>query len=58
MYLIKTNANLTLNQIGVEFGRNHSTVHTSITKIEELLKSDPDVASTIQDITSNIHSRN
>ena len=58
MYLIKTNANLTLNQIGAEFGKNHSTVHTSIMKIEELLKSNPDVASTIQDITSNIHSRN
>ena len=29
-----------------------------IPMIEELLKSDPDVASTIQDITSNIHSRN
>ena len=58
MYLIKTNTNLSLNQIGAEFGKNHSTVHTSIMKIEELLKSDPDVASTIQDITSNIHSRN
>ena len=58
MYLIKTNANLTLNQIGAEFGKNHSTVHTSIMKIEELLKSNPDVASTIQDITSNIHSKN
>ena len=57
MYLIKTNTNLSLNQIGAEFGKNHSTVHTSIMKIEELMKADPDVASTVQDITSNIHSR-
>ena len=57
MYLIKTNTNLSLNLIGAEFGKNHSTVHTSITKIEELMKSDPDIAGTIQDITSNIHSR-
>lgn len=58
MYLIKTNTNLSLNLIGAEFGKNHSTVHASIMKIEELLKADPDIAATIQDITSNIHSRN
>ena len=58
MYLIKTNTSLSLNLIGAEFGKNHSTVHTSITKIEELMKSDPDIAATVQDITSNIHSRN
>lgn len=57
MYLIKTNTNLSLNLIGAEFGKNHSTVHSSIMKIEELMKSDPDIAGTIQDITSNIHSR-
>ena len=57
MYLIKTNSNLSLNQIGAEFDKNHSTVHSSIMKIEELMKADPDVASTVQDITSNIHSR-
>ena len=58
MYLMKTNMNATLNQIGAEFGKNHSTVHTSIMKIEELMKSDPDIAAAVQDITSNIHSRN
>ena len=57
MYLIKTNTNLSLNLIGAEFGKNHSTVHTSISKIEELMKSNPDIAATVQDITSNIHSR-
>ena len=57
MYLIKMNTNLSLNLIGAEFGKNHSTVHSSIMKIEELMKSDPDIAGTIQDITSNIHSR-
>ena len=57
MYLMKANMNATLNQIGTEFGKNHSTVHTSISKIEELMKSNPDIAATVQDITSNIHSR-
>ena len=60
MYLMKTNINtITLNQIGAEFGnKNHSTVHASISRIEELMKSNPDIAGTVQDITSNIHSRN
>ncbi len=59
MYLMKTNINtITLNQIGAEFGnKNHSTVHASISRIEELMKSNPDIAGTVQDITSNIHSR-
>ena len=58
MYLIKTNTSLPLSQIGSEFNRDHSTVHTSIKKIEILVKSDPEIASTVKDITSNIHSRN
>ena len=57
MYLIKTNTSLPLSQIGSEFNRDHSTVHTSIKKIEILVKSDPEIASTVKDITSNIHSR-
>ncbi len=36
----------------------HATVLSSIRKVEELLKSDPDIAATVRDITSNINSKN
>lgn len=39
-------------------GRNHATVLSSIRKVEELLKSDPEIAATVRDITSNINSKN
>ena len=38
--------------------RNHATVLSSIRKVEELLKSDPEIAATVRDITSNINSKN
>ena len=51
--------NLPLKEIGEEFGgRNHATVLSSIRKVEELLKSDPEIAATVRDITSNINSKN
>ena len=57
MYLIRTLTGLSLEDIGREFdGRNHSTVITSIRKIEDLIKSDPSMSATIRDITSNINS--
>jgi len=58
MYLIRILINLSLEDIGKEFNRNHSTVLSSIRKIEELLKTDPAMASTIRDISSNINSKN
>ena len=58
MYLIRSLTNRSLVDIGKEYeGRNHSTVLMSIRKVEDLLKSDPEVASTVRDITSNINSR-
>jgi chromosomal replication initiator protein len=57
MYLMRSLTNLSLKDIGAEYeDRNHSTVLTSIRKIEDLLTVDPDMASTIRDITSNINS--
>ena len=57
MYLIRTLTNYSLNEIGAEFeSRNHATVLSSIRKIEELIKSDPRMASTIRAISSNINS--
>ncbi len=57
MYLIKTLTNKTLVEIGAEYGnRNHSTVLSSIHRVEDMLKSDAKTAATIRDITSNINS--
>ncbi len=56
MYLMRTLTNATLNEIGAEFeDRNHATVLSSIRKIEDLIRSDPHMASTIRSITSNIN---
>ena len=57
MYLIRTLTNLSLKDIGAEFeDRNHTTVLSSIRKIEELIRTDPKMAADIRDITSNINS--
>ena len=59
MYLCRTLTNLALTDIGHQFeDRNHATVLSSIKKIEELMKTSPDMASTIRDITSNINAKN
>ena len=54
MYLMRQLTNLSLNDIGKELGRNHTTALSSIRKIEELMRSDPDMTGVIRDITSNI----
>ena len=55
MHLMRTLTNLSLQDIGEQHGgRNHSTVLSSIRKVEELLKADPSMAGVIRDITSNI----
>ena len=57
MYLMRKLTNLSLKDIGSEYeDRNHATVLASIRKVEDLLKSDPDMSRTIRDITSNINS--
>ena len=59
MYLIRTLTGLSLEDIGREFeNRNHSTVYSSIRKIEDLLRTDPEMSGIIRDITSNINSIN
>ncbi len=55
MYLMRNLTNLSLQAIGEQHGgRNHATVLSSIRKVEELVKSDPNMAGVIRDITSNI----
>ncbi len=57
MYLMRSLTNLSLQEIGAEYqDRNHATVLASIRKVEDLVKSDPVMAGTIRDITSNINS--
>ncbi len=57
MYLMRTLTNISLQDIGAEYeNRNHSTVLSSIRKVEDLLRSDPKMAATVRDITSNINS--
>ncbi len=57
MYLMRSLTNLSLKDIGAEYeDRNHATVLSSIRKVEDLLKTDPTMAGTVRDITSNINS--
>ena len=57
MYLMRSLTNLSLKDIGAEYeDRNYATVLSSIRKVEDLLKTDPNMAGTVRDITSNINS--
>ena len=57
MYLMRSLTNLSLKDIGEQYeDRNHSTVLSSIRKVEELIIKDSSVSMTIRDITSNINS--
>lgn len=56
MYLMRNLTNMSLVDIGEQFeNRNHSTVLSSIRKVEDLLMTDPDTSASIRDITSNIN---
>ena len=59
MYLIRKLTNLSLKDIGEVFeGRDHSTVLSSIRRVETIIKESPDYSSILRDITSNINSKN
>ena len=59
MYLCRTLTNMALTDIGHQFeDRNHATVLSSVRKIEDLMKTSPDMSATIRDINSNISARN
>lgn len=57
MYLCRTLTSLSLKDIGKSFNRDHTTVLTSIRKIEDMMKAGPEMNSTIRDITSNINAK-
>lgn len=54
MHLMRTLTNMSLKDIGDQFTRNHSTVISSLDKINDLLEKDPNMKDTIRDISSNI----
>ena len=57
MYLVRQLTNLSLPDIGQEFGRDHSTVLYAIRKVEvEIKKGNETMQNNIRDITANINS--
>ena len=58
MYLIRRMTNLSLVDIGKEFGgRDHTTVLHSLEKVEQRMKKDPAFAETVKEITTNINAK-
>jgi len=58
MYLIRKLTNLSLKDIGSVFdGRDHSTVLTSVRKVERKIREEYDFSNIIRDITSNINTK-
>lgn len=64
MYLIRKLTNLTLADIGTQYsgkngkGMDHSTVLSSIRKVETSIKDSPEIGDIIRDITANINAKN
>ena len=57
VYLIRKLTNLSLPDIGKEFGKDHTTILYSIKKVESMLKTgDQQLQDHIRDITANINS--
>jgi len=57
IYLIRKLTNLSLPEIGKEFGKDHATIHYSIRKVEVALKNEnTSLQNNIRDITANINS--
>ena len=58
MFLIRSMTNLSLDDIGREFGnRDHTTVLYSIDKVEKAMKKDAAFAETVKNIKTNINSK-
>ena len=56
IYLIRRMTTLSLKEIGREFeNRDHSTILSSLSRIEKLVKNDPDTAEVVKDITANVN---
>jgi len=59
VYLVRRITNLSLNEIGKEFGgKHHTTIRNSYEFVEKRMAEDKDFSNMIRDITSNIDSKN
>jgi chromosomal replication initiator protein len=56
IYLVRNNTNLSLEDIGERFARDHSTVISSIRRIEEEKSKSPATAALIDELTGKIKS--
>jgi len=57
MYIIREMTQLSLAEIGQQFGgRHHSTVLNSINRVEKLMKTQPEITEVIRDITNAVNS--
>ena len=54
MYIINHLGEFSMNEIGNEFGKDHTTVIYAIQKVEDSIKSNPTLEPLIQKIESNI----
>jgi chromosomal replication initiator protein len=57
MYIIREMTQLSLAEIGQQFGgRHHTTVLNSINRVEKMMKSQPEMSEIIRDITNAVNS--
>ena len=57
MYIIREMTQLSLSEIGQQFGgRHHSTVLNSINRVEKVMKDQPELTEIIRDITNAVNS--
>ena len=57
MYIIREMTQLSLAEIGQQFGgRHHSTVLNSINRVEKMMKNQPELSEIIRDITNAVNS--
>ena len=57
MYIIREMTQLSLAEIGQQFGgRHHSTVLNSINRVEKMMKEQPELTEIIRDITNAVNS--
>ena len=54
MYIVRQLTNSSLPQIGVYFDRDHSTIHSNISKVESEMASDPVFEATVAEIMKEI----
>ncbi len=57
MYLIRTLTNLSQDDTGMEFGKDHTTVLHSERKMDRLMSTDTGIQTAVKEITANINSK-